>query len=112
MKYVFSFIATVCLSLQVFAAAEYAPKADDNAEVVYNKARFTVLTSRLIRMEWAEDGHFEDRASFTVINRNLPVPQYSTEKRGNALVINTGDVELIYSGGADLPKIICRYRLN
>lgn len=104
MKYVFSFIATVCLSLQVFAAAEYAPKADDNAEVVYNKARFTVLTSRLIRMEWAEDGHFEDRASFTVINRNLPVPQYSAEKRGNALVINTGDVELIYSGGGRFTK--------
>ena len=38
------------------------------------KARFTVLTPRIVRMEWAEDGKFEDRASMVFINRKLPPP--------------------------------------
>ena len=71
MKQLLSIIATICLTLQAYAAADYSPKAAAGAEVICDNARFTVLTSRLIRMEWAEDGKFEDRASFTVVNRCL-----------------------------------------
>ena len=99
MKRIFSILATVCLSIQVYAATEYVPKADSEAEVVCGKARFTVLTSRLIRMEWDEDGKFEDRASFTVVNRYLPVPSFTKEYKDGGLVIKTDDVTLTYSGG-------------
>lgn len=106
MKQIFFIIATVCLSLQAYAATEYVPKADDRAEVVCDNARFTILTSRLIRMEWAEDGKFEDRASFTVVNRNLPVPSFTKEYKDGGLVIRTTDVTLVYLGGADSLRII------
>ena len=36
------------------------PKANEKAVVIAGNARFTVLTSQLIRMEWAEDGKFEE----------------------------------------------------
>lgn len=53
-----------------------------------HRARFTVLTDRLIRMEWSEDGVFEDRASQAVVNRRLPVPDYHVERlRGETRVI-------------------------
>lgn len=45
------------------------PKADPEAIVVSANARFTVLGDRLIRMEWAEDGKFEDRATLGIVNR-------------------------------------------
>jgi alpha-glucosidase len=52
------------------------PAADPKAVVTVGKARFTVLTPELIRMEWAADGKFEDHASFVFLNRRLPVPKF------------------------------------
>jgi Glycosyl hydrolases family 31/Domain of unknown function (DUF5110) len=52
------------------------PVADPKAVVILGKARFTVLTPELIRMEWAADEKFEDHASFVFINRRLPVPKF------------------------------------
>ena len=45
------------------AHAENDPVADQKAQVTAGNARFTVLTDRLIRMEWAENGKFEDNAT-------------------------------------------------
>ncbi|KAF7587096.1 hypothetical protein BBP40_007715 [Aspergillus hancockii] len=52
------------------------PKANPNAIVAGPNYRFTILTDRLVRFEWAEDNRFEDRASTFAINRDLPVPEY------------------------------------
>ena len=65
------------------------PKSNEKAIVVAGNARFTVLTSQLIRMEWAEDGVFEDNATLTFINRNLPVPEFTVEQNDAELVIKT-----------------------
>ena len=56
--------------------AQHNPRADDKAIVTVGNARFTILTSRLIRLEWSSAGNFEDHASLVFINRNLPVPKY------------------------------------
>jgi hypothetical protein len=42
--------------------------------LISGQARFTVITPQLIRMEWSENGKFEDNASLVFINRHLPVP--------------------------------------
>ena len=76
------------------------PKANEKAVVVAGNARFTVLTSQLIRMEWAEDGKFEDNATLTFVNRKLPVPEFTVEKNDAELVIKTADVTLTYVKGA------------
>ena len=74
------------------------PKADPKAVVVAGKARFTVLTSRLIRMEWAENGVFEDRATMGIVNRKTPVPAYTVRRSGKKVTIKTADVTLSYTG--------------
>ena len=82
------------------SAAEnrWNPIAADKAVVVEANARFTVLTDRLIRMEWAEDGFFEDRASLAIVNRNLPVPSFKVIRNGVSLTIKTNAVTLTYTG--------------
>ena len=76
------------------------PLADPKAVVVCGNARFTVLTDRLIRMEYAPDGRFEDRASLTFVNRALPVPAFTSRTEGNGCVIETKGLTLTYAGGA------------
>ena len=75
------------------------PVADPRAIVILDKARFTVLTPQLIRMEWAADRKFEDHASFVFINRRLPVPPYTKDVTdgGRKLTIKTSALTLTYT---------------
>ena len=81
------------------------PVADPKAVVVVGKARFTVLTPELIRMEWAADGKFEDHASFVFLNRKMPVPKFThteTEHgRGHRFTLKTNVLTLTYTPGKD-----------
>ena len=81
------------------ASTENNPKACDKAVVVAGNARFTVLTPEMIRMEWSEDGKFEDRATLTIVNRALDVPEFAVEECDKALVITTDKVKLTYQKG-------------
>ncbi|HEU5452636.1 MAG TPA: TIM-barrel domain-containing protein [Terriglobales bacterium] len=72
------------------------PVADHKAMVVVGNARFTVLTPQLIRMEWAEDGKFEDHASMVFINRRLPVPAFTRGEDGGWVTIKTAQLLLKY----------------
>ena len=65
------------------------PAADPAAVVSLGEVRFTLLTDRLVRMEWSPGGRFEDRASLIFINRNLPVPAFSVDSSGETVVITT-----------------------
>lgn len=101
--------------LLLFPAVLFAqnPKASEKATVECGNARFTVLTDRLIRMEWSEDGKFEDRASLAIINRNLEVPAYSVRKTGSGVEIKTSAVTLTYKGGRfDSSNLSVSFRLN
>ncbi|MFD1631738.1 glycoside hydrolase family 31 protein [Pseudopedobacter beijingensis] len=74
----------------------------DNGSVVMpeKQVRFTVLTPRLIRMEWDNTGKFVDNASFTVVNRNLPQVKYTVSKSAGWFRIKTAEVELSYKSGS------------
>ena len=96
-----SAVCASCVLMAFSASAQSAgddPVADSKAVVVSGNARFTVLESRLVRMEWAADGQFEDRATLGVVNRKLPVPAYTIRKSGKKLTIKTSDLALTYSG--------------
>ncbi len=51
-------------------AGLYNPVANPKAVVILGHVRFTVLTSKLVRMEWAANGQFENLASFVFLNRD------------------------------------------
>ena len=80
------------------------PLADPAAVVVCGNARFTVLTDRLIRMEWSEDGKFEDHATLAVINRKLPVPSFKKSVSKNAVTLRTDALTLKYKGPGKFDK--------
>ena len=90
----------ICLSLP----AQNNPVANKAAVVTYQNARFTILTDRLVRMEWAQDGVFEDRASLAIVNRDLPVPAFTSAIKGDVLTIKTGKLTLTYKEGRFSPE--------
>jgi len=93
------------LLLFIFSTVEaqtYNPVSNPDATVAIGNARFTVLTANAIRIEWAPDAKFEDRASLTFVNRNLPVPFFTKKETRSKLVIKTNSLTLIYSKG-DVP---------
>ena len=60
--------------------------------------RFTVLTSRLIRMEYSQTGVFEDRASQRVFYRDLSACQYESKVGNGFVVLETEHLRLTYNG--------------
>ena len=76
------------------------PVADPAAVVTSGKARFTVLTSQMIRIQYSDTTQFEDRATFAIVNRRLPVPSFTTETSDGYLYIHTEDMTLRYKEGS------------
>ena len=85
-------------------ALELKPIARPEAVVQGENWRVTVLTDRLLRLEYDHAGRFTDSATQTVICRDLPVPPYTAEKRGNGVVVNTGKLRLFYDGECFSPE--------
>ncbi|MFL6162877.1 MAG: TIM-barrel domain-containing protein [Jatrophihabitantaceae bacterium] len=72
------------------------PMADPAAVLRRGNARFTVLTDRLVRLEWAPDGRFEDRSSYAFPSRRGPVPAFTVADGSGTTVIDTGALRLRY----------------
>lgn len=75
---------------------ETKPLALPQNMVSGEKYRFTVLTPSLIRMEYSEQGIFEDRASQSVFFRNFPENKFSKEYREGSVRIETESLILTY----------------
>ncbi len=80
----------------ILLAVQDNPVASSEAMIVAGNARFTVLAPELIRMEYTPLGKFEDKASLVFINRNLPVPKFSTKTNGKTITIKTEKLVLKY----------------
>ena len=73
-------------------------KATAKEQVVFQGTnyRITVLSERLVRLEYSVDGHFSDNLTTLVKNRNFTVPQFKVEQDQNYLVITTNYFMLQY----------------
>lgn len=60
--------------------------------------RITVLTDRLLRIEWDPDECFVDEKTQTVIDRAFPVPLYDVVRKGSGVEITTDSLRLRYDG--------------
>ncbi len=89
----------IAAALPAWAESKWNPVADPRAVIVEGAARFTVLTPRLIRMEWAPDRTFEDHASLVFVNRRLPVPDFKTTHEDGLLLLRTSAVTVHYKQG-------------
>lgn len=76
------------------------PVPESAAVILAPHARFTVLTARLIRMEYSPTDEFEDRASQAFWHRRQPVPQVQVSHRPTHTEIETEHLRLRYVPGA------------
>lgn len=74
----------------------FTPAARAEAVISGPQVRFTVLTSRLIRLEYAPDGVFEDRPSQAFWHRDQPAPDFTTTQDGDSIEIETEHLHLHY----------------
>ena len=72
------------------------PIANPEAIVTAPQVRFTVLTSRLLRLEYSPIDRFEDRASQVFWYRAQPVPSFEVERTTDRVVITTAHLRLTY----------------
>jgi len=73
------------------------PLANPESIVTQGKARFTVLTPRLLRMEWSEAGEFEDRGTYAFPTRFVETPpSLSARTQDGTLIVDTGALTLRY----------------
>jgi Glycosyl hydrolases family 31/Domain of unknown function (DUF5110)/NPCBM-associated, NEW3 domain of alpha-galactosidase/IPT/TIG domain len=77
-----------------------AARAAGGATIVAGDARFQVLGSGLIRMEYSPTGTFEDAPTVNVFNRHFAVPFYRVHTSGGWLTISTSMVTLRYRLGS------------
>ena len=72
------------------------PIAHPEAVVAGEKYRFTVLTDRLIRMEYQEEGRFVDEPTQRVLCREFPVVNFRVLEKEDSLEIVTDSLHLYY----------------
>ena len=72
------------------------PKADTENILQGEKYRITMLTEGLVRLEYSEEGIFEDRATQCVWNRNFPKVDFTYKETDDQLEIFTSMIHLIY----------------
>jgi hypothetical protein len=84
------------VTLPDYLVPEFAPAADGAATVVGESYRFTVLTPRVVRMEYDPRGGFEDRPSQAFWYRERPVPEFDVTESDDRLAVETDDLRLEY----------------
>jgi alpha-glucosidase (family GH31 glycosyl hydrolase) len=71
-------------------------KANSESIILGEKYRFTILTDRLIRIEYSNEGVFEDRPSQTFFHRYMDKPNYKVEIKNDFLEVTTEYLLLKY----------------
>lgn len=101
----FSFLALLrsAEALPPLASGPWGPRqpiAPESNVVTVGRARFTVLSDRLLRLEYnsAEGSLFEDRATMFAINRNFEtLATFSQTSDEDFLYIETSALSLTYA---------------
>ncbi len=75
---------------------QFMPLAAPGAVVEGKSFRFTVLTNRMLRLEFSESNKFEDRPSQAFWFRTQPLPDYKVTQSEEKIVIDTGELRLVY----------------
>ena len=73
------------------------PVALEANMVIGEKYRITMLTEGLIRLEYSEDGIFEDRATQMAFFRDFPETNYRLLHMEDRIEIHTSRIHLIYN---------------
>ncbi|MBP6469306.1 MAG: SCP2 sterol-binding domain-containing protein [Chloroflexi bacterium] len=73
--------------------------ANPHAVVQVSNGRFTILTPRLLRLEYSPNNQFEDRPSQAFWYRRQPVPEFQSVQENGRLTLQTAHLQLDYAAG-------------
>lgn len=76
-----------------------APEAEAENIIKGEKYRITVLDGGLVRLEYNGEGHFEDRPTQTVLNRDFKKADYRVIDTAEQLEVITSRIHLVYDRG-------------
>ena len=105
-------LAFALITSSTLLSQAYNPIANPNALVVSGNTRFTILTDHVIRLEFSTDSNFTNEASLTFVNRNLPVPEFTSAVNNGWLLIKTKYCTLHYlqnSGAFNAHNLFVEY---
>ena len=80
-------------------------KSKSNAIITGANYRFTILSERLIRLEYSKDGKFNDYATEMVNFRDFDVPNFDVKQDNRMLEISTSYFKLSYIKNAPFKNI-------
>ena len=83
--------------MQEICRVKTSPVALSDNMIIGEKYRITVLTEALVRLEYSEDGVFEDRATQTVLFRDFPKTGYHVVRNADGIEVHTSMLHLIYN---------------
>ena len=75
------------------------PRCSAQSMIVGSCYRFSLLTARLVRMEYDPDGVFEDRPTQMAVNRSFPPVEYAVYETDQHLEIITDALNIFYDKG-------------
>lgn len=78
---------------------------DNVSQIELNNIRVQLLNKYLFRIELKGEKGFEDRKTFTVVNRELQGVNFKEEKNGNRKIITTTDYKIIIPDNKSLKGI-------
>lgn len=99
----------LCACFLVLAALQLATGLTDQQPITFGTARFSVLTERVLRVEWSRSSVFDDLPSTTVVNRQPePAVAFSVTRNASHLHLSTRYLELTYApNNTGLPPQSC-----
>ena len=83
--------------MQEIYRVKTSPVALSDNMIIGEKYRITLLTEALVRLEYSEDGVFEDRATQTVLFRDFPKTGYHVVRNADGIEVHTSMLHLIYN---------------
>ena len=83
--------------MQEIYRVKTSPVALSDNMITGEKYRITFLTEALVRLEYSEDGVFEDRATQTVLFRDFPKTDYHVVRNADGIEVHTSMLHLIYN---------------
>src|SRR5262245_44317463 len=79
----------------------FEPIASSDAVIQSDTLRFTMLTDRLLRLEYHPQGRFEDRATQAIWYRQQPAPEFKVKQAADTLEIETEYLYLQYQPNSE-----------
>ncbi len=73
------------------------PQALQENQIVREHYRITMLTEGLVRLEYSQDGSFEDQATQVVWHRDFPKTDFRVNHTADGIEIHTSRIHLIYN---------------